>query len=242
MPADTKRRPVAAAIAALILAAAATVVPSPAPAQDVIAPDLRAVPEGQGWKIHNRGVTLAEADGRTVVEFDGRPGEGLALLEGLAFTNGIIECDLLGRSAPVQGSFIGIAFGVRDAGTYEAVYFRPFNFRSEDASRRAHSVQYVSHPEWTWGRLRQEKPGLYEGPIEPPPDGDQWLRVRVVVERAKISVYLGDAAVPCLEAERLGGPKTGSVALWTGNNSPGKFANLRISSSGPGLKEEKELP
>lgn len=241
MPADTKRRPVAAAIAALILAAAATVVPSPAPAQDVIAPDLRAVPEGQGWTIHNRGVTLAEADGRTVVEFDGRPGEGMALLDGLSFTNGVIECDLLGRSAPVQGSFIGIAFGVKDAGTYDAVYFRPFNFRSEDAGRRAHSVQYVSHPEWTWDRLRRERPGRCEAAIEPPPDGDRWLHVRIVVRQPKISVYLDGAEEPCLEVESLSGPRTGSVALWTGNNSPGRFADLRISSSGPGLGE-KERP
>jgi hypothetical protein len=229
MPVDKKRRPAAAAVIVAVLFA------SSASAQDVIAPDLKTIPEGKDWKIHNRSVAVVEQDGKTVAEFDGRPGDGMVWVEGLSFTNGVIECDLLGRSAPVQGSFIGIAFGVKDAGTYDAVYFRPFNFRSEDAGRRAHSVQYVSHPEWTWGRLRQERPGRYEQAIEPPPDGDRWFHVRIVVRHPKISVYFDDAEEPCLEVESLGGPRTGSVALWTGNNSPGRFANLKISKANPGL-------
>lgn len=202
----------------------------PARAQTVTAPDLKTIAGGQGWTVFNRTVSVLEQDGRTVAEFDAKPGDGLARLNGLAFTRGEIECDILGRSLPVQGSFVGIAFGVKSAETYDAIYFRPFNFRSSDPARRAHSVQYVSHPDWTWGRLRQEKPGQFEKPVEPAVDGDRWFHVRIVVDPPKISVFVEGSREPCLTVEALSGPRTGSVALWVGNNSPGKFANLKIKS------------
>jgi hypothetical protein len=197
-------------------------------AQTVTVPDLKGIPGGSGWTIHNRSVSILEQDGRVVAEFDAKPGDGMARVEGLSFTTGEIECDILGRSVPVQGSFIGLAFGVQSPEAYEAVYFRPFNFRSEDPARRAHSAQYISHPEWTWGRLRQEKPGRYESALEPAPDGDRWIHVRIVVGAAKVEAYVDGAAAPCLSVDRLGGARTGAVALWVGNNSPGKFANLTI--------------
>ncbi|MDH4270762.1 MAG: hypothetical protein OEW18_02165 [Candidatus Aminicenantes bacterium] len=199
-------------------------------AQNVIAPDLKTIAEGKGWKIFNRSVTVGDEDGRTVAEFDAKPGDGMAWLEGVSFTNGEIECDILGRSTPIQGSFVGLAFGVQDTETYDAIYFRPFNFRSEDPARRAHSVQYISHPGWTWSRLRQERPGQFEKAIEPPPDGDRWFHVRIVVQSQKVSVYFDGAKDPCLVVESLSAQRTGSVALWVGNNSPGKFAGLKIRS------------
>jgi len=199
-------------------------------AQTVTAPDLKTIASGKGWTVFNRTATVLEQDGRTVAEFDAKPGDGMAKLEGLSFTTGEIECDILGRSVPVQGSFVGIAFGVQSPEAYDAVYFRPFNFRSEDPDRRSHSVQYISHPEWTWGRLRQEKPGQFESAIEPAPNGDRWLHVRIVVGASKVEAYVDGAAEPCLSVERLSGPRAGAVALWVGNNSPGKFANLKIKS------------
>jgi hypothetical protein len=198
--------------------------------QTVTAPDLKGIPGGQGWTVLGRTVTVHEEDGRTVAEFDGKPGDGMARLDGLSFSEGEIECDIQGRSAPVQGSFLGIAFGVKSAEAYDAVYFRPFNFRSEDPARRAHSVQYISHPDWTWSRLRQERPGQFEKAIEPAPDGDRWLHVRIVVGAAKVSVFVDGAEEPCLSVDRLSGPRKGAVALWVGNNSPGRFANLKIKS------------
>jgi len=202
----------------------------PTPAQTVAAPDLKAIASGAGWTVVNRTVTVHEQDGRTVAEFDGQPGDGMAWPDGVTFTAGEIECDIQGRSAPLQGSFVGIAFGIQDAETYDAVYFRPFNFRSEDPARRAHSVQYVSHPDWKWPRLREERPGQFEKPLEPSIDGDSWFHVRIVVRHPKISVYVNDAPEPCLTVEALSGPRTGRVALWVGNNSPGRFANLKIRS------------
>jgi len=204
-----------------------------ASAQTAITPDLAAITGGNGWTVFNRAVTVTDRDGRPVAEFDARPGDGMARVDGLVFTSGEIECDIQGRSAPVQGSFVGIAFGVRDAETYDAVYFRPFNFRSEDPGRRSRSVQYISHPDWTWGRLRQERPGDFEKAIEPAPDGDLWFHVRIVVQPTEIRVFVDGAAQPCLTAQALSGPRTGSVALWVGNNSPGRFAGLTINPAPP---------
>ncbi|MBP7706784.1 MAG: hypothetical protein KA243_05995 [Candidatus Aminicenantes bacterium] len=197
-------------------------------AQAVLEPDLRAVPGGGEWTVVNRAVTVTERDGRTVAEFDARPGDGMARFDGAAFALGEIECDIQGRGTPVQGSFVGLAFGVRDAETFDAVYFRPFNFRSEDPARRARSVQYVSHPEWTWPRLRQERPGAFEKAVEPSPDPDRWFHVRIVVGPADIRVFVDGAGEPCLTVPALSGPRTGAVALWVGNNSPGRFAGLKI--------------
>ena len=202
----------------------------PTPAQTAAAPDLKAIASGAGWTVVSRTVTVHEQDGRTVAEFDGQPGDGMAWPDGVTFTAGEIECDIQGRSAPLQGSFVGIAFGVQNAETYDAIYFRPFNFRSEDPARRAHSVQYISHPDWTWGRLRQDRPGQFEKPIEPAPDGDRWFHVRIVVAESRVSVFVDGAKEPCLAVERLSGKRPGRVALWVGNNSPGKFANLKIKS------------
>jgi hypothetical protein len=198
--------------------------------QTVTTPDLQGIPGRNGWTVLNRTVTIHEANGKTVVEFDAKPGDGMARLDGLSFGEGEIECDILGRSAPVQGSFLGIAFGVQSAEAFDAVYFRPFNFRAEDPARRAHSVQYISHPDWTWGRLRQERPGQFEKPLEPAPDGDRWFHVRIVVSAGKVSVFVDGATEPCLDVDRLSGPRKGAVALWVGNNSPGRFANLKIKS------------
>jgi hypothetical protein len=198
--------------------------------QTVTTPDLKAITGGKGWTVLNRTVAVHEEAGRAVAEFDAKPGDGMARLDGPSFSEGEIECDILGRSVPVQGSFLGIAFGIQSAEAYDAVYFRPFNFRAGDPARRAHSVQYISHPDWTWGRLRQERPEQYEKPLEPAPDGDRWFHVRIVVGAAKVSVFVDGASEPCLTVDRLSGPRKGAVALWVGNNSPGRFSNLKIKS------------
>jgi len=49
-----------------------------------------------------------------------------------------------------QQSFVGLAFHGKDDNTYEAVYLRPFNVRSDDPVRRDHAVQYMSVPDFDW--------------------------------------------------------------------------------------------
>lgn len=136
-----------------------------------------------------------------------------------------------GRSRPVQGSFAGVAFRVVHAQTHDAVYFRPFNFRSEDPARRAHSVQYVSDPEWPWDRLRSRHPGEYEKAIVPAPDGDEWFHARIAIERRQVSVYVNGAATPALTVKELSDRSSGSVGVWVGEGSGGSFANLRVTQT-----------
>jgi hypothetical protein len=207
-----------------------------ATAQTCVTPDLKGIPLQKGWKLANRAVQIIEKDGKPAAQFDARQGDGMAWLDGFSFTDGAIECDILGRSKPIQGSFVGIAFSVLNADTFDAVYFRPFNFRSEDSTRRAHSVQYVSHPTWPWPKLRQERPGQFEKPIEPTPDGDQWFHVRITVDKPEVRVYVNGMKEPSLAVKELGGEKAGSIGFFLGNGSPGTFANLSVS---PSLKQDK---
>jgi hypothetical protein len=151
-------------------------------------------------------------------------------LEGVNFTEGTIECDILGQSNPRGSNFPGIAFHGENDTTYECVYFRPFNFRAENPENAGHAVQYTSHPEWPWQKLRAEKTGQYEKPIAPPPDGDAWFHAKIVVSAKKVSVFVNDAAKPSLEVERLTDRSGGKVAIWGGDAGVGgRFANLKIT-------------
>lgn len=193
--------------------------------------DLTASGRDPRWKIVNRTASVVDAKGKRAVKLSEGPGMGIVWLDGYDFANGVIDIDILGRSQPVQGSFVGIAFRVADAETHDAVYFRPFNFRAADPERRSHAVQYVSHPKWPWQVLRSEHPGEYERAIAPELDGDQWFHARVVVERPKVSVFVNGGTAPCLVVKELSDRTHGSVGLWVGEGSGGYFANLRITRS-----------
>ena len=191
-------------------------------------PDLSKAADGQGWKVTGRKVTAVESSGKKAIRFDEAPGQGVAWLTGSDFADGTIEVDIKGEDKPQQ-SFVGVAFHVVDGITHEAVYFRPFNFKTPDAARRIRAVQYVSHPEFPWQRLRQEKPGEFEKGVNPVPDPNGWFHARIVVERGKVSVFVDDGKEPCLVVNALSGRRSGQVGLWVGEASGGEFANLKIT-------------
>jgi len=191
--------------------------------------DLTAVGKDARWKLANRTASIVTEKGKRALKLSEGPGMGVVWLDGYDFANGTIEIDLLGRSQPVQGSFLGVAFRVVDGNTHDAVYFRPFNFRSSDAARLPHAVQYVSHPQWPWDRLRSERPGQFEKAIVPAPDGDQWFHARIVVERPNVSVFVNGASAPALAVKELSDRTHGSVGVWVGEGSGGHFANLRVT-------------
>ena len=60
--------------------------------------------------------------------------------------------DIRGKDV-MQQSFVGVAFHGVNNETLDAVYFRPFNFRSDDPVRKVHAVQYISHPNYPWHRI-----------------------------------------------------------------------------------------
>ncbi len=186
--------------------------------------------EPKDFVVFNRGVSSLGGGTTQGFRLDERPGDGVAYLRGIELGNGTIEFDVKGKD--VQGqSFVGVAFHGVDGTTYEAIYFRPFNFRAEDPVRRGHAVQYISHPTYTWQKLRAERPGIFEQPVNPAPDPNAWFHVRVVVASPKVSVFVGDAKEPCLVVTRLSDRTNGLVGLWVGNNSGGDFADLKIVSN-----------
>jgi hypothetical protein len=109
------------------------------------------------------------------------------------------------------------------------VYLRPFNFKAENPQSRAHAIQYVSLPDWSWDKLRKEHPGRYEQPVAASLDGDNWVHVRVVVRRPDVKVYLDHAAEPALVVSELSGRNGGLVGLFAVGGQRAYFANLSIT-------------
>jgi glyoxylase-like metal-dependent hydrolase (beta-lactamase superfamily II) len=194
--------------------------------------DMASLGDGKSAQLVNRALTVTREDGRVVARLDARPGDGSATIEGIALGDGIIEVDLKGRDL-AQQSFLGIAFHAVDSTEFDAVYFRPFNFRAAAPEARSHAVQYVSHPTYTWQKLRAERTGQFEKAIEPPPDPNAWFHARIVLAKGRVEVYVNGAATPALAVEDLGPARSGGVGLFVGNNSDGAFANLTITPTGP---------
>jgi hypothetical protein len=155
-------------------------------------------------------------------------GEGHAWLNNTKFTYGTIEINIKGKDK-LQGSFVGIAFhGVNDS-TFEAVYFRPFNFRSTDPVRKLHAVQYIAPPKFSWEKLRNEFPCKYEQLISPAPDPNDWFHARIKVDSKNIKVYVNGNAVPSLMVEPLVHTSGTLIGLWT--DTDGDWKNLKITPS-----------
>lgn len=174
----------------------------------------------------NREVTKLQ--GRDGVHVSEKAAPGVVWIEGSDFAEGTIEVEIRGRDVPQQ-SFVGIAFHRKDDNTYESVYLRPFNFRTDDPARRQHAVQYMAVPDYDWPRLRKEFPEEFENPVDPSVAPTDWVPLRVVAKGKTIQIYVGAVKSPTLEVRKLGQDDRGMVGLWTGNNSDGDFANLRIT-------------
>jgi hypothetical protein len=191
-----------------------------------ISPDLSTVHNPEIWGIHNRIITYIEAE--NAVHFNAQSGDGVVWLQNMEFENGIIELDIKGTD--VRGrSFVGLAFHGLDEETFDAIYFRPFNFKSPE--RKGHAVQYISHPEKTWSYLRTNFPEQYENPVTPVPDPNDWFHAKIVIEYPSIKVYVNNSEVSSLEIKQLSDRKKGWIGFWAGNNSDGTYKNLIIKKS-----------
>src|SRR5947207_7462119 len=74
-----------------------------------IAPDLGALAEKKSLKLFNRGATSLVDGARKGIRLSEAPGDGIAFLPGIEFSNGTIELDVRGKDVPQQ-SFVGVAF------------------------------------------------------------------------------------------------------------------------------------
>lgn len=190
------------------------------------------------WPVFNRTAEAVTEDGKKAVRFNEAEGEGYMILKGIDFSNGVIEFDVKGENV-VQQSFVGFVFHGQDEKTYDAVYFRPFNFLNPDTAKRARAVQYISMPDHPWEKLREAFPGKYENTVDPVPNPDGWFHVKIIVADKKVSVYVNNAETPSLQVEKLTDTAKGGVALWMGNNSGGSFANVSITPSASGTAMQR---
>jgi len=180
------------------------------------------------YRVVNRVLTPLSQPGYKGIALNAAQGDGAAWLKGVSFERWVVEFDVLGENKP-GSSFVGLAFHALNDSTYDCVYFRPFNFVAEQQINRDHMVQYVSHPDFPWHKLRQEHTGVYEKEIIPEPDPNQWLRVRMEISDTEVQVFVNGATYPALRVKKLNTRTTGGIGFWTGTNSSGKFANLKMT-------------
>ncbi len=195
-------------------------------------PDLSKVNDAKAWKLINAECVVSKEDDKDVVRLKPKvevakgSSIGLALVEGQEFTEGTIELDLKGKGKD-EASFVGVAFSVADEKTFEAVYFRPFNFMRDDAVARTHAVQYVAWPDHTWEKLRKDTPNKYEMAVKPVPDPAKWFHARIEVTKSKVSVWVDGAKDPCLTVDRFDDHKKGQVGLFV-DSKEGWFRNVKV--------------
>jgi hypothetical protein len=191
-------------------------------------------------EVLNGRATIVDYRGRRAVklvpasEMLGNEADMLAILAGSRFKDGTIDVDVAGApregAAPDARGFIGLAFRTGDHGEWsEVFYLRPTNGRANDQLRRNHSAQYVSHPAYTWNRLRQESPGVYESYVDLEPA--VWTHMKIVVSGTTARLYVNGAAQPCLIVNDLKhGDGAGRVALWAFIDTDAYFGAVSLTT------------
>ena len=164
--------------------------------------------------------------------------EPLAIIENIDFSSGTIEAEVAGMPAPGAAGgargFVGIAFRLQpDMKTYDAFYLRPTNGRADDQERRNHATQYISHPQWTWSRLRQETPSKYESYVDLVPN--VWTKIKIDVRGDHAQLYVNDNPQPVLIVNdvKSGATARGGVALWIGPGTVAHFRNVTVTATAP---------
>lgn len=198
----------------------------PSFSQDQI--DLHAAVKQGNIEVYNRDLSLIDEPGHSGIRLSKAYGEGVAWLKGVEFSNGVIEFDVRGEDVR-QHSFVGIAFHGANDSTFDAIYLRPFQFRASIDSLRLRMMQYISLPEHTWRILRAKSPGVYEHSIEPAPDPNAWVHMRVEVESDVVSVFINGARQASLVVQKVTNHHTGRVGLYVADTSGGDFANITIA-------------
>lgn len=182
----------------------------------------------QKLSLVNRDVQGINQDGNLFIRLSEKDGEGLVWLPVSDFGNGVIELEMRGKDV-FQRSFIGVAFHAANDSTYDAVYCRPFNFFAKDSVRRIHAIQYVSHPTFTWRKLRDERNGLFEKEIVSPPDPNGWFTMKLVVDNKLIQAFINHSTEPSLVVDKISGIESGKLGIFVGSGSGGDFKKIKIT-------------
>jgi hypothetical protein len=178
--------------------------------------------------VINRKIEAVEEQGNKFVRLSEGSKEGVIWLPVKNFQNGILEIEMRGKDI-LQRSFIGLIFHGQNDSTYDAVYCRPFNFFAKDSVRKIHAVQYISHPNFTWKKLRETRNGEFEKEIISPPDPNGWFTMKIVIENKSVKAYINQDAKPSLSVEKLTNTQNGKVGIFVGDGSGGDFRNVKVS-------------
>lgn len=179
-------------------------------------------------KSVNREIKIVSSDSGTYLQILENKKEGIVWLPVKDFKNGTIEIEMRGKDV-FQRSFIGIAFHGVDDINYDAVYCRPFNFFAKDSVRKIHAVQYISHPDFTWEKLRKEKNAVFEKEIINPPNPNDWFTMKLVIDNTTVKAYINNATQPSLIVEKLNNRTSGKIGLFTADSSGGDFKTIKIN-------------
>lgn len=179
-------------------------------------------------EIVNRKVDASIQNGTVFLKVIENGGECLIWLPVNNFENGTITIQMRGKDVP-QRSFIGIAFHGQNNKTYDAVYCRPFNFLSVDSAKRSHAIQYISHPTYTWEKLRSEQDGIFEKEISEPPNPNDWFTMTIVIDQNKVKAYINQSKTPAVVVNKLNNKQDGKIGIFMGDRSGGDFKYMTIS-------------
>lgn len=179
-------------------------------------------------KSVNREIKIVSGDSGAYLKIFENKKEGIVWLPVKDFKNGTIEIEMRGKDV-FQRSFIGIAFHGDNDINYDAVYCRPFNFFAKDSVRRIHAVQYISHPDFTWEKLRKERNAVFEKEIINPPNPNDWFIMKLVIDSTTVKVYINNADQPSLIVEKLNNRTSGKIGLFTADSSGGDFKTIKIN-------------
>jgi len=153
-------------------------------------------------------------------------------VKGIDLKDGTIEVKVLSRlfkNAPASArGFIGVAFHIDSLNSkFEGIYLRPTNGRAEDQLRRNHSIQYFSHPDYDFDRLRKEANGVYESYADM--DLNEWITMRIEIKGKQAKLFLNNNKQPSLIVNdlKLGDNVSGAIGLWVDGGTEGYFKDLK---------------
>ena len=173
----------------------------------------------------NREMKSVTENGRNFIQLADNKEEGLVWLPTKGFKNGKITVKMRGKDV-LQRSFVGIAFHGSNDTTYDAVYCRPFNFFAKDSVRKIHAIQYISHPIFTWKKLREERNGVFEKEIINSPNPNDWFTMTLIIDKKSVKAFINQDVKPSLVIEKLNVRENGKLGLFVGDNAGGDFETI----------------
>lgn len=154
-----------------------------------------------------------------VVEHLGRTSlMGFAYLEGVEFTDGVIEVDVAVPDNDAR-SYPGIVFRVQSERDYERLYLRPHR-----APLYPDAIQYTPVLNGIAGWQLYNGDGSTAAASVP---SGEWIRLRLEVAGSQARLYLGEADEPALVVDDLKhGVSTGSVGVMGPTDGTAYFSNF----------------